>query len=318
MRWFSLLCLGLIATVGVTGCGSKGGSAPAPTKVSIPATPDGTITAVASAVADGKLEAVWQAMPESYQGDIKGQIEHFAEHMDGEVWTKAMGIVAKFAQLLETKQDLILGNAMVSQQLTAKNMKPEDVKASLTAIGGLLNDIQKDVKTKEALAKLNVENYMANIGSRMKSFEPLMAKSSTPAPFTMADLKKVTATVKDTTADSATVEVTGPDGKKETMTMVKVQGKWVPKEMADQWTKKIEELDKSLHSMEMTPEQKKQFMSMADTVDGVLDSFLKAKDQAGFDAAAGEAVGKMMPLLMGGGGAGAGAGGPPVGFPGGN
>ncbi len=185
MRWFSLLCLGLIATVGVTGCGSKGGSAPAPTKVSIPATPDGTITAVASAVADGKLEAVWQAMPESYQGDIKGQIEHFAEHMDGEVWTKAMGIVAKFAQLLETKQDLILGNAMVSQQLTAKNMKPEDVKASLTAIGGLLNDIQKDVKTKEALGNALIRQVgkspvptfvfwsLTRIGSRMLFYGPL-------------------------------------------------------------------------------------------------------------------------------------------------
>ncbi len=100
-----MLCLGLIATAGITGCGSKGGSnAPAPTKVSIPATPDGTVTAVAQAVADGKLEAVWQAMPESYQGDINEQIEHFAEHMDGEVWNKSIGIVGKLAQILETKQ----------------------------------------------------------------------------------------------------------------------------------------------------------------------------------------------------------------------
>lgn len=309
MRWVSLLCLGLIATAGFTGCGSKGGSsAPAPTKVNIPATPDGTVTAVAQAVADGKLEAVWQAMPESYQGDINEQVEHFAEHMDGEVWSKAIGIVGKLAQVMETKQDLILGNAMVSQQLTAQNIKPADVKEGLTAIGGLLNDLSKDVKTKEALAKLNVENYMANIGSRLKSMEPLAAKSPTAPQFKLADLKKVTATVKDTTADSANVEVTGPDGKKETVAMVKVQGKWVPKDMAEGWDKKIEELDKNLHGMELTPEQKKQFMSVADTIDGVLDSFLKAKDQAAFDAAIGEATGKMMPLLMGGG-----AGGPPGG-----
>jgi len=301
MRWYSLLCLGLIATVGFTGCGSKGGKAPAPTKVNIPSTPDGTITAVATAVAEGKLEAVWQALPESYQGDINEQVEHFAEHMDGEVWSKAMGIVGKLAQLLETKQNLIIGNEMVSTQLKAQNMKPEDVKESLTAFGGLLNDIQKDVKTKEALAKLNIENYMANIGSRMKSFEPLMAKSQNSPAFKLDDMKKVTATIKDSTTDSATVEVKLPDGKIETMNMVKVQGKWLPKEMVDDWAKKIEEVDKTLHSMEMTPEQKKQFMVMADTVDGVLDSFLKANDQAAFDAAVGGAMGKMMPLSMGGG-----------------
>ncbi len=312
MRWCSLLCLGLIATFGFTGCGSKGGSAPAPTKVNIPATPDGTITAVATAVSEGKLEAVWQALPESYQGDINAQVEHFAEHVDGEVWSKAMGIVGKLAQLLETKQNLILGNEMVSTQLKAQNLKPEDVKASLTAIGGLLDDIQKDVKTKEALAKLNVENYMANIGSRMKSFEPIMAKSQNPPQIKLEDMKKVTATVTDSTTDSATVEVKTPDGKTETMKMVKVQGKWVPKEMAEEWTKKIEELDKTLHGMEMTPEQKKQFMSAADTVDGVLDSLLKANDQAAFDAAIGAAMGKVMPLLMGGG---AGPSEPPAGFP---
>ncbi len=38
---------------------------------------------------------------------------------------------------------------MVSQQLTAQSIKPEDVKEGLTAIGGLLNDLSKDVKTKK-------------------------------------------------------------------------------------------------------------------------------------------------------------------------
>lgn len=303
MRWNSLFCLGLIAVLGVSGCGNKGGSsAPKAQKVSIPSTPEGTVTAVSQAIAEGKLEAVWQAMPEKYQGDINEQVEHFAEHMDGEVWGKAMSIVGKLAQLMETKQDLILGNAMVSQQLTAQNIKPADVKEGLTAIGGLLNDLSKDVKTKDALAKLNIENYMANLGSRMKSLEPLMAKSPNPPPFKLADMKKVTATAKDTTATSANVEVTGPDGSKETIAMVKVQDKWVPKDMADGWDKKIEELDKTLHGMELTADQKKTFMSMADSIDGILDSFLKAKDQAAFDAAIGEATGKMMPLLMGGGG----------------
>jgi hypothetical protein len=306
MRWVSLLCVGLIASVGLTGCGNKGGNAPKPQTVNIPSTPDGTVTAVAHAVADGKLEAVWQALPESYQGDINEQVEHFAEHMDGEVWSKAMSIVGKLAQVLETKQDLILGNAMVSQQLTAKNIKPADVKDGLTAIGGLLNDLSKDVKTKEALAKLNVENYLANIGSRYKSMEALAAKSPTAPQVKLADLKKVTATVKGSpTADSAEVEVSGPDGKKETIPMVRVQGKWVPKDMAEGWDKKIEELDKNLHGMELTAEQKKQFLSIADQVDGVLDNILKAKDQAAFDTAVGEAVGKVMPLI--------GAGGPPGG-----
>jgi hypothetical protein len=299
MRWYSLLCLGLIATVGFTGCGSKSG-APAPTKVSIPATPDGTVTAVAGALADGKFEAIWQALPEGYQGDINGQIEHFAEHVDGEVWAKGMGIVGKIAQILETKQDFILGSAMVAPQLKAQNIKPEDAKETMTAIGGLLNDIQKDVKTKEALAKLNVEKYLANLGSRAKSMEPLAAKSPNPPPYKLADLKKVTATVKDSTADTATVEIKLPDGKTEVKTMAKVQGKWVPKEMADGWKKSIDDLDEKLHSVEMTADQKKKFMTIADQVDSVLDTFLKAKDQAAFDTAIGESFGKLAPLMGGG------------------
>jgi hypothetical protein len=297
MRWYSLLCLGLIATVGFTGCGGKGDKAPAATTVSIPSTPDGTVTAVAGALAEGKFEALWQAMPETYRADINGQIEHFAEHVDGDVWAKSMSLVGKLAEILETKQDLILGSAMVAPQLKKQNINPEDAKATLTQLGGLLNDIQKDVKTKDDLAKLNVEKYLANLGSRAKSMEPLFAKTQGEDQFKMEDLKKVTATVKDSTADTATVEVKMPDGKVETKKMAKVQGKWVPQEMADDWKKNIKELDSMLHNVEMNDEQKKQFMEIANTVDGVLDSLLKAKDQAAFDTAIGEAMGKAGSML---------------------
>jgi hypothetical protein len=286
MRWCSLLCLGLMALAGVTGCGSKG-SGPAPTKVEIPKTPEGTVTAVTGAIADGKFEVIWQAMPESYQGKVKHLLEEVAEHTDAEVYNKVMAVVGKFVKVLSDKQEYIVGTEMMKQQIAAGKATKEEAKEAITAVAGLLGDFQKDIKTKDDLEKLNVEKYLANIGSRIKAVEPILAKTmNVKIGDEMAKLKKIKVTAKEVTTDTATVEITDADGKTTTDQLVRVEGKWVPKKMAEEFPKKLDELGEQLHhNAELSTEQKAQFLTGAAMAEGFLDTMLKASSQEEFNAA---------------------------------
>lgn len=287
MRWYSLLCLGLSAAIGLTGCNNKGGSGSAPAQIEIPKTAEGTVTTVASALGDGKFEVIWQALPESYQGDVNHMIEHAAEHTDATVYNKVMGVVGKFVQVLSDKQDFILGAEPIKSQIATGKFTKQEATEALSAVAGLLNDIQKDIKTKDDLAKLDVEKYLANIGSRIKAIEPIVTKN-TPINLgqKLADMKKVKATIKETSTDVSKVEITDADGSSSVKEFVKVEGKWIPKDLADTWKAKVKELDEKLHdSAELSEEDKKKVLDGAAQAEGILDNMLKATTQEQFDAA---------------------------------
>ncbi len=290
MRWYSLLCLGLLATANFTGCG-KGD---APKQIDIPKTPDGTVGAVATAVSDGKFEVIWQAMPESYQKKINTVIQEFAEHTDPEVYNKVMGVVGKLVKVLNDKQEFILGTDMVKSEIASGKTTKEEVKEGLSAMAGLLGDLQGDIKTKDDLEKLDVEKYLANIGSRIKAIEPVLTKyGNTPVKFgdEMAKLKKIKVTAKDVTTDSATVEITDADGKTKSEKMVRVEGKWVPKAMHDEFPKALDEMAENIHkSEEKIKQMKPQIMGGAAMAEGVLDNLLKATTQEEFNKAITDAV----------------------------
>ena len=58
----------------------------------IPATPDGTVMAVAQNLADNHPEILWEALPASYRTDITELTQLFAAKMDPEIYDRAMAI----------------------------------------------------------------------------------------------------------------------------------------------------------------------------------------------------------------------------------
>jgi len=267
-----------------------------PVPVALPATPDGTIKAVSTAMGEGKFEVIWQALPASYQADIKKLLSEFAAKMDADVWTQGSKVAGKVTKLLTDKADFIVGNKMIAQQLQAKAVKPEDAKAYITGVGGALTDLQTSMATLPDVEKLDIEKLLANLGPRAKELNDISARLGVVAPGqNMTDLAKVEAKLISSASDTASVELTKPDGTKETLELKRVEGKWVPKEMADQWASKIGEAQKALAGMQIKPEEKQQAMMATGMASGFLDTFLNAKTQQEFDAA----VNALIPLISG-------------------
>jgi hypothetical protein len=267
-----------------------------PAPVALPATPDGTIKAIGAALGEGKFEVVWQAMPASYQADVKKLLDTLSKKMDADLWDQGTKTAGKVAKLLSEKADFIVGNPNIAKQLEAKAIKPEDVKSYITSVGSVLSDVQTNVATLPQLEKLDMEKLLANLGPKIKEMNEVSARMGVlPPGNNMTDWYKVDAKLVNSAGDTASVELTKPDGKKENLDLVKVEGKWVPKQMADDWSKNMSQAMKALEGMQIQPEDKQQVIMITGMAGGFLDTFLNAKTQAEFDAA----VNAVLPLLGG-------------------
>lgn len=267
-----------------------------PVPVALPATPDGTIKAVAAAVGEGKFEVIWQALPASYQADVKKLITEFATKMDADIWAQGNKVVGKVSKLLTDKSDHIVGTQFIAQQLQAKAVKTEDAKQYIAGVGGVLTELQTSVATLPDVEKLDLEKLLANLGPRFREMNDISARLGVVAPGeNLTDLSKVDAKLVSSASDTASVEVTNTTkGTKETVEMVRVEGKWIPKDLADQWASKIGEAQKALEGLQIKPEEKQQAIMITGMASGVLDTFLNAKTQADFDAA----INSVLPLIQ--------------------
>ena len=268
-----------------------------PVSVALPVTPDGAIKAIGTAMGEGKFEVVWQALPASYQTDIKKLIVDFSKKMDAELWNQGNKVGGKVAKILADKADFIVANPVIAKQLEAQNIKPEDAKTYLTSFGSVLGDVQTNVATLPQLEKLEPEKLLAHLGPKVKEMNEVSARMGIlPPGSNMTDWYKVDAKLVSSEGDSAKVDLTKPDGKTQTVDLLKVEGKWVPKQMAEDWSKNMEQATKVLEAMQIAPAQKQQVLFFTGIANGVLDTFLNAKTQAEFD----DAVNGAMAMLGGG------------------
>ncbi|HSN57475.1 MAG TPA: hypothetical protein VLT32_22590, partial [Candidatus Sulfomarinibacteraceae bacterium] len=71
----------------------------------LPDSPDGTVEAVAAALAGNQPEILWQALPPTYQRDITELTHGFAAKVDPAVWEAAFGVGRRTAGLLRDKKE---------------------------------------------------------------------------------------------------------------------------------------------------------------------------------------------------------------------
>ena len=105
MKNLSLL---LLPALLLTGCSSEtettadvGPTAPSED------TAQATMEFIRTGIQEGRPQVLWHAMPESYQNDVNGLVQQFAENMDAEVWEQSIGIVKTIHSILVDKARLL-------------------------------------------------------------------------------------------------------------------------------------------------------------------------------------------------------------------
>jgi hypothetical protein len=263
--------------------------------------PDAQIRAMMGRLQSGDFGALWDSLPPSYQADINEVVQTFGQNMDTEIWNAGKRVVGKAVSVLRDKKELILGYPAL-EQLTAGQPA---VDANWDAVVGLLDAIfQSDLTDLNQLKTFDGAAFMEGagkaIGERLvalaEAFQEDIDPASLPVPVEFPGLEVVPrmdfANAKITTVrvdgDTAVLRIEQADGEVEEQQAVRVEGKWLPKDMVDDWDEGIQQAKEYLTTT--MPQQLKEAkpmllspLSPVKIVEGVLDQLLAAKDQQEFN-----------------------------------
>ena len=248
-----------------------------------PATAQGLLTATAPAggaeaafqqvliaFQNGQLEAVYDALPATYQADVDKVVHRFAEKMDAELWTGGFELAAKLANVMKSKKDFILNSDLLKRTPAIE---------SLTAHWDSIAFRIHDAATSEAssltfLKTCDVRGLLASASSLLGGL---------PLP-KFGEMSVITLTSTDGTATLSYRET--KDAEPKEVEFVKVEGKWIPKSIANGWSAGIDDV---MNRLTQLPEKLATFKSLAgqlvQSFNASLDKIQQANTADEFNAA---------------------------------
>jgi len=277
---------------------------------------------------DPKL--LWEMLPPSYQTDVTNLIHDFVNNMDQQLWDKLFEVLSQVGLLLKDKQDLI--TAMIEENLGGTGASQEEMQQSLETMGKMLQTLVESDLGKHATAKgMDPGKFLDETGKELFKLIAETSKLEEGDPWNTeikAKLKDIKVEIVSQEGDTATISVSGipdlPDIDELTAQLpgfddselpglsmlrngeqqvVKVEGKWIPKAMADEWKDNMSEasemINNDLKNM-LGPEEKKQVMNIMNAVQMGITGATKAKTQQELQMAMMQAV--MGALMSAGGG----------------
>jgi hypothetical protein len=259
----------------------------------IPDTPDGTVMAIAKALQDNHPEILWDALPESYRQAINELTKLFAEKMDPAVYDRAFAIVMRAIEVLDDRKEIILA----SQTFQSSGADAEEIREGLTN-SHLFTDTLKtsEVATIDGLAAMDWEQFLATtVGQMIEKAAATESEEDNP----LDDLATLKVETVEATEDTETLLISSKEHEPEEVKMVRVEGRWIPAEMAEEWPQFVKEAREGLD--ELTPEtmaaQKTQVMMFFGMADGLIEQIASLQTPEEFDAA----IGPMLAPFLGGG-----------------
>ncbi len=255
--------------------------------IDIPDSPEGTVTTVATALADYRPEVIWQALPASYQKDITELTHTFAAKMDPKVWEAAFGLGRRTTGILRDKKQFILASSIMKSAATDR----QRVEESWDSVVGMLDSFfSSEVSKLDALKKIDWERYLATtVRDMMKRADDGAKKrgdDSFDREFTDR-LRGLKVEVLSRDGDRANLRMTSPDEEPEEIELARVEGRWVPAQMADEWQGSIAEAKQKLAAMsaEEIQQGSMQAMMLIGMADGMLSQLEAVQSAEQFDQA---------------------------------
>lgn len=274
--------------------------------------PAESMQALLNGVDNQQMEAVWQFLPASYQQDVNGLAQDFASKMDPEIYNGAFETGQRLAKILKEKKEYILNNQMIQGVPVPPEKLGELWNPTVNIISALVNS---DLSSLDKLKSFDGGNFMSTTGNQLAknlvALSDLAPKPEGEASFS-EKLKQTKVTVVSTDGDTATIKIEAPGEEPKEEEMVKVEGKWIPRNLADNWQKQMQDARSKLAGLtpEKVTENKQQILTMLKMVNNTLAQLESAKTEEEFNntltpvlmmAAMGaqRLVGQMGPSMLG-------------------
>jgi hypothetical protein len=264
------------------------------TEFTIPDEPSAAIQKIADEMLVGNCSILWHAMPSSYQADVNAIAKLAGAKVDPEIYDKSFGLFGRFAEVADKQKSFIL-NTKLGGELAAEQIA--EIEAAWPSIIGFIQTIvSSSISSSAGLRAFDGQGFSEQtLPALFKYSNDLAAISKEENPFGSLEFNRLKTIENADTA--AVIEITFTNGDVETEDFIKVENRWVPTEMATNWSTQIADTKKKLEaiSSEEIAKNKPQLMGMITMLDGILTQLEKADTQEQFDQAL---RGAMMPIGM--------------------
>lgn len=274
----------------LTACGAGVSS----TEVTLPDEPSAAIQTIADEMIAGKFGILWCAMPASYQADVNAIVQLAGAKVDPEIYDQSFSLLDRFAEVADKQKSYILNTKLGGEQASEQLA---EIEAAWPSIIGFIQTIaSSSISSSAGLRAFDGHVFCEQtLSALFKYSKDLAVLSGEEKPFgglEFDNLKTIEST--DTTA---VLEMTFADGDVETVEFTKVENRWVPSEMATDWSTEMADAKAQVEaiSSEEMAKKKPQIMAMITMVDGILTQLDSAQTQEQFDQAL---QGAMMPIGM--------------------
>ena len=206
----------------------------------VPDSPDKVVLEAAKAAQEGNYVLIYAMLPDSYQADLQAMYKKVADKVDAEMYNKVWTVAdAAIAAVKKNKDKLAEGG-----------MFPKEMLDQGLTTGEAVFTLAKELKINDAatMKSLDIAAFLAENGKKLHDFGWKTAEAFKKEEVAMAKgmMEGVKAELKgEVKDDKATVAITVGEETKETA-FVKVEGKWIPAELAEMWPKFKEESNKSI------------------------------------------------------------------------
>lgn len=249
----------------------------------------------------GHLEVFWLALPDDMRqtADSSELREGLRPALTSNAQTtnEMIAVLDKLLEVLIVKKSFIMKSPILAQ------VPPEAmplIEAGYEPLTGIIYEYSDMAMNTEGVLNSSVTSYLTyhlpRIGAHVQSLVNLV-----PAPLRDTFVNGITATQSDDT--SGTITWPKQDGTTESIDMVKYNGRWIPKSLADEWAAKKDTLVQDAIAAatanqdvgKTNPQLQAMTAGMVKQADAVLDPLIAAQTQQEFDFALGQV---MMPLMM--------------------
>lgn len=247
----------------VTDAGGAANSQPSPDQIReseepVPA-PVAAVKTLLSDVEAGKLESLADFLPESYVQDLESLLQSAVKKTPDDVWQRLHAIVGKVAQLSEQRPDLFVGESPANQQ----HWK------------GVLSILADDAAWDRTQVKdADLRKLLQTASAKLRSARQPEASSNATL------LSQTNVRLEKTQGDQATLTLQSPlDKEPRSVEFVLVDGKWIPKSLADAWPATIGKVLHGLNSVSdgTLAEISRRLGPALLQIEGTLDQMLKAE-----------------------------------------
>jgi hypothetical protein len=276
-----------------TACGDKSAEAVVPAEPTIPDAPAAAIQTVIAEFAKGNGGIIWQAMPVGYQRDVNGLAHLAGSKIDPELYDKSFATIARLAEVVDQQQAFILNSSFLEGR-SAEEMA--QLEAALPSVVGMVKTLaSSELASSTGLLNFEGQAFFDTTVSKCSQYAEALGQLA-GGQSVLSDYLNTVVTVVEADDQQATLltAVPGQDSREQHFT--KVEQRWVPTEIANEWAATIAEATASLEatSLEEVAQQKPQMMGVLTMIDGVLTQIAAAETQEQFDQSL---QGAMMPIM---------------------